>query len=94
MPFVSGFLRIRRPGRHPDQGLPPGEGPVDPGYGVGCPRPRPARTRVCQERPPARTRDCQGARRGPTRACQNPRFTGSWPVFRGSVGAMCASIRA
>jgi hypothetical protein len=35
MPFVSGFLRIRRPGRHPDQGLPPGEGPVDPGYGVG-----------------------------------------------------------
>jgi len=24
MPFVSGFLRVRRPGRHPDQGLPPG----------------------------------------------------------------------
>jgi hypothetical protein len=37
MPFVSGFLRIRRPGRHPDQGLPPGEGPVDPGYGAGIP---------------------------------------------------------
>lgn len=34
MPFVTGFLRIRRrPGR-PDQGLPPGEEPVDPGYGV------------------------------------------------------------
>jgi hypothetical protein len=34
MPFVSGFLRIRRPGRHPDQGLPGPEGPVDPDYGV------------------------------------------------------------
>lgn len=47
MPFVSGFLRMRRrPGRpvdpgwgvdeglHPDQGLPPGEGPVDPDYGI------------------------------------------------------------
>jgi hypothetical protein len=33
MPFVSGFLRIRR-GGHPDQGLPGVEGPVDPGYGV------------------------------------------------------------
>jgi hypothetical protein len=34
MPFVSGFLRVRRHGRHPDQGL-PGEGePVDPDYGV------------------------------------------------------------
>jgi hypothetical protein len=34
MPFVSGFLHVREAG-HPDQGLPPGEGPVDPGYGVG-----------------------------------------------------------
>jgi hypothetical protein len=35
MPFVSGFLRVRRRGDHPDQGLPgEGEGPVDPGYGV------------------------------------------------------------
>ena len=33
MPFVSGFLRARR-GGHPDQGLPGGEGPTDPGYGV------------------------------------------------------------
>lgn len=33
MPFVSGFLRLRRRGR-PDQGLPPGEGPVDPDYGL------------------------------------------------------------
>jgi hypothetical protein len=33
MPFVSGFLRLRR-GGHPDQGLPGIEGPVDPGYGV------------------------------------------------------------
>jgi hypothetical protein len=33
MPFVAGFLRVRRRG-HPDQGLPPGEGPVDPDYGV------------------------------------------------------------
>jgi hypothetical protein len=34
MPFVSGFLRLRRRG-HPDQGLPDGEGPVDPDYGIG-----------------------------------------------------------
>lgn len=37
MPFVAGFLRVRRrrPGLHPDQGLPgEGEGPVDPDYGV------------------------------------------------------------
>ena len=34
MPFVSGFLRMRRRG-HPDQGLPDGEGPVDPDYGIG-----------------------------------------------------------
>ena len=35
MPFVSGFLRVRRRGGHPDQGLPPGEGgPVDPDYGI------------------------------------------------------------
>lgn len=33
MPFVSGFLRVRRRG-HPDQGLPGEEGPVDPEYGV------------------------------------------------------------
>jgi hypothetical protein len=35
MPFVSGFLKVRKrsPG-HPDQGLPPGEGPVDPDYGI------------------------------------------------------------
>jgi hypothetical protein len=33
MPFVSGFLRLRKRG-HPDQGLPPGEGPTDPDYGV------------------------------------------------------------
>jgi hypothetical protein len=33
MPFVQGFLRIRR-GGHPDQGLPGGEGPVDPDYGI------------------------------------------------------------
>lgn len=34
MPFVSGFLRVRRRGR-PDQGLPgEGDGPVDPDYGV------------------------------------------------------------
>jgi hypothetical protein len=38
MPFVSGFLRIRR-GGHPDQGLPGGEGPVDPGYGIGIEHP-------------------------------------------------------
>ena len=34
MPFVSGFLRLRRRGGHPDQGLPGGEGPVDPDYGI------------------------------------------------------------
>ncbi len=34
MPFVSGFLRLRRRGGHPDQGLPDGEGPVDPDYGI------------------------------------------------------------
>jgi hypothetical protein len=33
MPFVQGFLRVRR-GGHPDQGLPDGEGPVDPDYGI------------------------------------------------------------
>ncbi len=33
MPFVSGFLRLRRRG-HPDQGLPGEESPVDPDYGV------------------------------------------------------------
>lgn len=38
MPFVSGFLRLRR-GGHPDQGLPPGEGPVDPDYGIGIEHP-------------------------------------------------------
>jgi hypothetical protein len=35
MPFVTGFLRVRHPsdGR-PDNELPDGEGPVDPGYGI------------------------------------------------------------
>ena len=34
MPFVSGWLRVRR-GGHPDQGLPGGEsGPTDPDYGI------------------------------------------------------------
>lgn len=33
MPFVSGFLRVRRRG-HPDTGLPEPEGEVDPGYGI------------------------------------------------------------
>lgn len=33
MPFVSGWLRMRRRG-HPDQGLPGEEGETDPGYGV------------------------------------------------------------
>jgi hypothetical protein len=33
MPFVSGFLRMRR-GGHPDNSLPGGEGGVDPGYGI------------------------------------------------------------
>jgi hypothetical protein len=51
MPFVSGFLRVRRRAGHPDQGLPgeeggevdnslPGiEGPVDPDYGLPEPPP-------------------------------------------------------
>ena len=34
MPFVSGFLRIRKRGGRPDHELPGGEGPVDPDYGV------------------------------------------------------------
>jgi hypothetical protein len=34
MPFVSGWLHVRRRPGHPDQGLPGGEGEVDPGYGV------------------------------------------------------------
>jgi hypothetical protein len=38
MPFVQGFLRVRS-GGHPDQGLPEGEGPVDPGYDIGIERP-------------------------------------------------------
>lgn len=33
MPFVSGFLRVRRRG-HPDIGLPDPEHPVDPDYGI------------------------------------------------------------
>lgn len=33
MPFVSGFLRLRRRG-HPDIGLPGPEGEVDPDYGI------------------------------------------------------------
>jgi hypothetical protein len=33
MPFVSGFLRMRR-GGHPDNTLPGGDGLVDPGYGI------------------------------------------------------------
>jgi len=38
MPFVSGFLRVRR-GGHPDNSLPGGEGPVDPDYGIEEGRP-------------------------------------------------------
>jgi hypothetical protein len=38
MPYVTGFLRIRR-GGHPDQGLPGGEGSVDPDYGIGIEHP-------------------------------------------------------
>ena len=34
MPFVSGFLRVRKHRHRPDQGLPPGEEPTDPDYGV------------------------------------------------------------
>jgi hypothetical protein len=34
MPFVSGYLRIRGGGGHPDNELPEGEQEVDPGYGV------------------------------------------------------------
>jgi hypothetical protein len=39
MPFVSGFLKVRHPGHRPDQGLPDGEGPVDPDYGIGSEHP-------------------------------------------------------
>jgi hypothetical protein len=38
MPYVKGFLKIVRAG-HPDQGLPGGEGPVDPDYGIGIEQP-------------------------------------------------------
>lgn len=38
MPFVSGFLHVRS-GNRPDHELPEGEGPVDPGYGVGIEQP-------------------------------------------------------
>jgi hypothetical protein len=34
MPFVKGFLRIRRRRGHPDQGLPGIDEPVDPDYGI------------------------------------------------------------
>jgi hypothetical protein len=34
MPFVQGFLKVRRY-RNPDNSLPGEEGPVDPDYGVG-----------------------------------------------------------
>jgi hypothetical protein len=34
MPFVSGFLRVRRRGGRPDNSLPGEEGPIDPGYGI------------------------------------------------------------
>jgi hypothetical protein len=35
MPFVTGFLRVRRRGGHPDQGLPgEGEGSTDPDDGI------------------------------------------------------------
>jgi hypothetical protein len=39
MPFVSGFLRIRKRGRpgHPDNELPGTEDPTDPDYGVDLP---------------------------------------------------------
>jgi len=33
MPFVSGFLRLRR-GGHPDNSLPGVDGPVDPDFGI------------------------------------------------------------
>jgi hypothetical protein len=36
MPFVQGYLRVRS-GAHPDHELPPGEVPVDPGWGVELP---------------------------------------------------------
>lgn len=36
MPFVSGFLRLRKRGR-PDIGLPDPEDEVDPGYGLEAP---------------------------------------------------------
>jgi hypothetical protein len=38
MPYVKGFLKIATRG-HPDQGLPGGEGPVDPDYGIGIEHP-------------------------------------------------------
>ena len=38
MPRVTGFLRVLGRG-HPDQGLPGGEGPVDPDYGIGSEHP-------------------------------------------------------
>lgn len=38
MPYVRGFLRVVGRG-HPDQGLPGGEGPVDPDYGIGIEHP-------------------------------------------------------
>lgn len=34
MPFVSGFLRVRKRGGRPDNSLPGVEGPTDPDYGV------------------------------------------------------------
>jgi hypothetical protein len=34
MPFVSGFLRVRRRGGRPDNSLPGEEAPIDPDYGV------------------------------------------------------------
>ena len=40
MPYVSGFLRVRHPGQ-PDNELPEGEGPVDPGYGIDMGEPHP-----------------------------------------------------
>lgn len=38
MPFVSGFLNVRESG-HPDNELPEGVGPTDPGYGISSDRP-------------------------------------------------------
>lgn len=34
MPFVTGFLRLRKRPAHPDIGLPDPEHPVDPDYGI------------------------------------------------------------